>query len=379
MDFRFTKEQEALRQKVETFCRQHCTEEQAEALDRQPRFPIELHKALAESGLLGYCLPKEHGGSGGGTVELCIINEGLGRHSNAAMNLLFINGISGAMIGLAGTEVQKQQYLRAIAEGRMRFAFALTEPGAGSDAASITSSAIRNGDDYVINGVKLYTTGAGDADFILTVVRTSTEGKASKATSLLVVPTSSAGLTITPLDKIACSGVASCRVEYRDVRIPITHRLDAENQGWGVLMLGGGLERLSVAACSLGIAQAIFDEVKTYLSIREQYGQSVSKFQAIQHQLADMATEIEAMRLLTYSAAWMTAQGMMPVKEVSMAKLYCSERVNEIAQRGMRLMGGMAYFHGTPIQRRMRESLLSFYAGGTMEVQRNLIARNLGL
>lgn len=379
MDFHLSPEQLALRDRVIAFCRRHCQPGQEAARDREPAYPAELHQAMADSGILGHCLPAAYGGGDGGTVELCVINEELARCSTSATNILFINGICGALLGLAGSETQKGEYLRGVIEGRLRFAFALTEPGAGSDAAGIRMRADRDGDGYVLNGTKLYTTGAADADFILTAVRTSMEGKASRGTSLLIVPRRSAGLEITPLDKIAGNDVASCRVEYHDVRVPPDACLGGENQGWSFLMLGGGLERLSVAASCVGMARAVLDEVLAHVATREQFGQPVGRFQAVQHQLADMATRIEAMQLLTYAAAWKAAGGRSAVKEVSMAKVFAAEGINEIVTYGMRLLGAKAYLSETPMPRRLRESLLALYAGGTPEIQRNIIARSLGL
>ncbi|MDR3416137.1 MAG: acyl-CoA/acyl-ACP dehydrogenase [Nevskia sp.] len=379
MNFHFSKEQEALRDRVVAFCAAHCPTEGEARRDRHPAYPAELHQAMATAGILGHCLPAAYDGGGGGTVDLCVINEEVARHSTSASNILFVNGICGALIGLAGSEEQKQRYVRGIAGGGVRFAFALTEPGAGSDAAAIQLGAVRDTDGYLLNGTKLYTTGAADADFILTAARTATEGKASRGTSLLIVPRQSAGLTITPLDKIAGNDVASCRIEYRDVRVARDACLGGENQGWSFLMLGGGLERLTVAASCVGLARAAFEEALAYVNTREQFGQPVARFQAIQHQLADMATRIEAMRLLTYSAAWKIAQGLPAIKEVSMAKVFAAEGVNEIVMNGMRLLGAKAYLNETPMQRRMRESLLALYAGGTCEIQRNVIARSLGL
>jgi alkylation response protein AidB-like acyl-CoA dehydrogenase len=379
MDIFFGPEQVVLRARVEKFCAAHCSAAEEALRDREPTFPTEMHRAMATSGILGHCLPRSLGGADGGPIDLCVINETLGRHSGSATNILFVNGICGALIARFGTDDQKERHVRGIAEGTTRFAFALTEPGAGSDAQAITSHAVRDGDHYVVEGTKLFTTGAAEADFILTVVRTSQEGVASKTTSLLIIPTRSKGLTISRLDKIATNDVPSCRVEYRGVRVGTSERVGPENQGWSVLMSGGSLERLSVAATCVGLAQAAFDEARAHALEREQYGQPIAKFQAIQHQLADMATEIEAMRLLTYSAAWKMEQGTTPLKEISMAKLYCSERCADIVMRGMRLLGGKAYLRESSMQRRLRESILPLYAGGTVEIQRNLIARALGL
>jgi alkylation response protein AidB-like acyl-CoA dehydrogenase len=379
MDFHLTTGQAALRDHVARFCQAHCSEEEEARRDREPGYPAALHQAMADAGILGHCLPGEYGGSGGGTVELCVINEELGRHSIAATNILFINGICGALIALGGSPEQKQRCLPGIAQGRLRFAFALTEPEAGSDAAGLQLRAVREGEGYVLDGTKLYTTGAADADFILTVARTSPEGKASRGTSLLLVPRESPGLAITPLHKIASNDIPSCRLEYRTVRVPREACLGGENQGWSLLMLGGGLERLSVAASCVGLGRTVLAESLAHVGTRRQFGQPVGQFQAIQHQLADMATRLEAMRLLTYSAAWKVARGLPAIKEVSMAKVYTSEGINQIVTTGMRLLGAKAYLGDTPMPRRLRESMLALYAGGTAEIQRNIIAKSLGL
>lgn len=379
MDFRLTPDQNALRERVAALCRAHCTPAQEAARDRSPAYPEALHRAMAESGVLGHCLPKPFGGAGGTAVDLCVIAEELGRHSSAATNILFVNSICGALIAFGGSNEQKQNYVGAIARGEARFAFALSEPGTGSDAASVQARALRDGDHYVVNGTKLYTTGAADADFIVTVVRTGDDPKGNRALSLLVIPARTPGVTIARLDKIASNDVASCRVELRDVRVDAGSLVGQENQGWSLLMVGGGLERLIVAASCAGAAQAALDEVLAHVRAREQFGQPVVRFQAVQHQLADMATSIEAMRLLTYSAAWRMAQGLMPIKEVSMAKLFASEGLNGIVTQGMRLIGAPAYLSETAMPRRLRESLLAFYAGGTMEIQRNIIAKSLGV
>lgn len=379
MDFNYSKQQQQLREDARSFCEKYCSEEQAAALDREPRFPTELHRGLAEAGLMGHGFPSSYGGSDGGTTDIAVLYEVIGAHSDAAVNLLFVNYICGSLIVFAGTDAQKEEFVNGIAAGELRFAFALSEPEAGSDAGSIQTTAVRDGNEYVINGVKLYTTGARDADYILTAVRTDPDRKASAAISLLIVPTGTEGVHIEAMDKIAGNAVTSCRVEYTDVRLPLERLLGDENQAWPILMIGGGLERLVVGASAVGAAQSILDEALAFVKQREQFGQPIGGFQAVQHQLADIATEIDAARLLVYRAAWRIDQGEQPMQEVSMAKLYASERLSEIAMRGMRLLGGRAYLRETPMPRRLREAMLSLYAGGTVEIQRNLIARGLGL
>lgn len=373
----FTPEQRALQDTVRAFCAEHCPVPGASRGPQQPpEYPAALHTALGHAGLMAHCLPQPFG-AGGTPVDLCIINEVLGAHSADATNILFVNGICAALMALAGPTDTTQPWITGIAKGTTRFAFGMTEPGAGSDAAAMATTATREGDTYTLNGQKTYTTGAADADFILTAARTQPDGKASRGTSLIAVPTDSDGLTITPMDKIAGNNVASCDVVLDNVRVPADHRVGGEHQGWAILMMGGALERLSVAASAVGGAQAIFDETLEHVSQREQFGQPVGQFQAVQHQLADMATTIEAMRLLTYSAAEKVAAGGQPLREISMAKLFASEGANEIAMRGMRLLGGKAYLNSTPMPTRQREAMLALYAGGTPEIQRNLIARTL--
>ena len=379
MDFDLTAEQTALRERAEVFCREHCTEADAAMRDRDRVYPESLHRALAASGLLAACLPAAYGGGAGGPVEWCLVNEVLARHSAAAMLLLLANGITAALITLGGSEAQKERYLPGVGDGRVRFAFALTEPGAGSDTAAISTRAVRLDDGYVVEGTKLYTTAADTADFILTVVRTRPDGTAAQGTSLLAVPRRMAGVRVTPLDKIAVNGVAACRVQYDDVQLPLDACVGTEDGAWSLLTVASSLERLAVAAASAGMAQAILDDVTTHGRAREQFGRPLSQFQAIQHQLADMASEVDAMRLLTYRAAWLTARGRVRPKEVSMAKLYASERLIDIAVRGMRLLGGRAYFTDSPMPRRLREALLTLYMGETAEIQRNVVAKGMGL
>lgn len=378
MYFQESENQQALRARINSFCAANCNDEQEFERDINPVYPDGLHKAMAKAGILGHCLPPPYG-EGGDLVDLCIINEELAKASISATNILFINGICAAIIAAAGSEAQRDNLLPGLAAGDLRFAFALTEPNAGSDAAGIELTAINDGDAYVLNGTKLYTTGAADADFILTAARSSSEGKASRGTSIILVPTQSAGLRIRHMDKMAGNDIASCRVDYDDVRVPHENCLGGENQGWPALMIGGGLERLSVAACCLGASRAALDEVLAHVRQREQFGQAISKFQAIQHQIADMSTRIEAMRWLTYAAAWKVAQGSSAIREISMAKVFAAENAQEIMIYGMRLLGARAYMRDAPMSRRLREILLALYAGGTMEIQRNLIARDLGL
>lgn len=379
MDFNLNDEQQALRSRITTFSEQYCSRDASTELDRNPGYPEELHAAMAAAGIFGHCLPKELGGAGGSVTDAVIINEILSGQSDAAGNMLFVNLIGATLISVAGTQEQKLRIVPNVAAGQHRLAFALTEPEAGSDAGSLQTRAEPAGEGYLLHGVKLYTTGALQADSILTVALTDPTQRAKRGASIFLVPRTAHGLKIEPLGKIAGNAVPSCRVEYDGVRVPADALLGQKNAAWTPLMIGAGLERLLVAASCLGRAQIVLQEVIDFVSNRRQFGQPIARFQVVQHQIADMATDIEAMRWLVYSAAWRLDKGQRPVKEISMAKVFCAERLNEIVNRGMRLLGGRAYLKECNMERHLRESFLGLYAGGTVEIQRNLIAGQLGL
>jgi alkylation response protein AidB-like acyl-CoA dehydrogenase len=379
MEFELNDAQQALRRRIIAFSEQHCGSAVSTELDRNPRYPEELHAAMAEAGIFAHCLPRELGGAGGSVTDAVIINEILGGRSDAAGNMLFVNLIGATLVAVAGTAEQKQQIVPEVAAGRVRLAFAMTEPEAGSDAGGIQTLAEPAGDGYALRGVKLYTTGALQADYILTVALTDPEQRAKRGSSIFLVPRQAPGLKIEALSKLAGNAVPSCRVEYEGVTVGADALLGQKNAAWTPLMVGAGLERLLVAASCLGRAEVVLQEIIDFVRTRHQFGQPVGRFQSIQHQVADMATDIEAMRWLVYSAAWRIDHGQLPVKEVSMAKVFCAERLNEIVNRGMRLLGGRAYLKECSMERHLRESYLGLYAGATVEIQRNLIARQLGL
>ncbi len=383
MNFELSPELEELSRRTQGFCDTHLAPDAVTALESSGEFPAALYGAMVREGLLGACLPAAAGGGGAGVTGAVAITEALARHSATAANLFLVNAVfAGTTLLAGGSDAQRGRFLPQLAAGTRRFAFALTEPQAGSDAGSIEATAARRGEELVINGTKLYTTGASVADYILTVVRTSPEVKASRGSSIILVPTDAEGLEIRPLDKIAGNAFPSCEVVYRDVHVALELLLGGEEglgQAWDTLRVTGAMERICVAASSLGLATTVFSLAREHALQREQFGQPIARFQAIQHALAEMATEIEAMRWLTWSAAWKMERGEDAGREISMAKYYCSEKANALALRGMQLLGGSAYLEDVPMARYLREGMLAYYAGGTNEIQKNLIARYLGL
>lgn len=383
MDFELSESQRKLQRVVADFSRTHLTPSAVDALDRSADFPQALFTAMAVEGLLKVTVPQAFGGAGGDLLDAVLVAEELGKHSGTACNIFLVNALfGGTLISTAGSDAQKEALLPALGKGRCALAFALTEYDAGSDAAAIATVGVRVDGDFVINGTKLFTTGAEVADFILTVARTEPGEKASRGSSIFLVPRESPGLEVQPMDKIAGNAFASCEVHYRDVRVSPDDILGGPaglDHGWQQLMRNGNSERLGVAASSLGMAQAVYEEARAHALRREQFGRPIVGFQAIQHALVDMATTIEAMRWLTYHAAWRASRGEECTAMAAMAKLFASEALNTLVLRAMKILGGQAYLRSCSLGRCQREALLSLYAGGTSEIQKNLIGRFLGL
>ncbi|HPD20130.1 MAG: acyl-CoA dehydrogenase family protein [Desulfomonilia bacterium] len=381
MFFELSAEQQALRQKVIDFCARECPPDFETSLDQSGAFPGDLYRKMADYGLLGISFPAEYGGTGGDIMDIVLIAEQLAGNSFTAVYMYLVNVVfAGSIILNCGSDAQKKEYLPKLLKGELQFSFALTEPEAGSDARSIKTSAKLQGDRFLINGTKYWTSGATVSDYIITVTITGPQTDSSKAMSIFIVPAGSQGLSITPIPKLAGNAYPSCEVKYRDVSVGREHILGGPewlNNGLLQLFRTAEYERICVAASCLGGAETILRECTAFAKNRQQFGKPIIKFQAIQHALADMATQIEAMRWMTYHAAWMKSAGKDCFKEICMAKLFCSETLNDIARKGMQIFGGRGYSMEYRMQRYLRESYLSLYAGGTSEIQKNVIARFL--
>ena len=373
MDFDWSPAQRALRQTIIDTCAAH----PAPGPDAEPAFPAALHRALGAAGVLGYGLPAPYG-AGGGLLDLVLINETLAEHAPHAVSPCFVNQVCGALLTVGGNKAQKEELLPQLAAGSLTMAFALTEPQAGSDAAAIALQATPESGHYRLSGEKLYATGCWDADYIITAARTTAEGKASRGSSLIMVPREATGLTLSRLNKIGGRDHASCHLRYAQVQVEAGLRIGAENGAWPLLLVGAGVERICVAATCIGAVSAALRDVVAFLQQREQFGQPIADFQAIRHTLADLATRHEAMRWLCYRAAWLAQRsGPAAAGAVSMAKLQATEEAGAILLEIMKLHGGLAYLAEHPAPRRLIETMLAFYAGGTAQIQRELIARQV--
>ncbi len=381
MDFAFTEEQEMLRETIRRFVEQEIPAEKAREIDERDEFPHELLQKLCDLGFMGINVPEEYGGQGGNVVDEMIFFEELAKRlpvlAWAAGNIILYGN---HIIGVNGNEEQKREYLPKLVNGELKFAYALTEPNAGSDAANIRTKAVLKDGRYVITGSKIFITGAGIADIIVTNCRTG-ESR-TKGITVFLVDAKSDGYSARPIKMVGHKGSNTCEVHYDDVEVLPEKILGGEeflNKGWYQMMRLLNKERLVLSSCALGIGQAAFEYALNYAKEREQFGQPIGQFQSIQHMLVDMATELEAARRLAFYAAWKEINGMDCVKETSMAKYYCSEVAKRAALQGVQILGGYGYTMEYDAQRYLRDVLILSIGGGTSQIQKNIIGKQLGL
>jgi alkylation response protein AidB-like acyl-CoA dehydrogenase len=281
-----------------------------------------------------------------------------------------------------GTEEQRRTLLPMVVRGEARSSFGLSEPHSGSDAASLRTRAVRDGDDWVINGSKMWSSGADVATHLFVAARTDPNVAKQKGISVFIVDPKTPGISISRVPTLGPKAQGTCQVFYDDVRVPGDALLGGEvglNQGWRFLNASLSLERIELAALTLGLSQRALDDAVGFVNDREAFGQTVGKFQAIQHMAADMATRLEAGRALTYKAAALMEAGAPHDKEVVMAKVFVTETANKICLNGIQMMGGYGYSMEFDLQRYLRRTLVQTIGGGTTQVLRNVIARHLGM
>ena len=381
MDFNFTEEQNMLRDMMRKFMETEVPREIAIEIDEQDLFPHDLLQKLCDLGIMGINVPEAYGGQGGNVVDEMILFEEISKRlpvlAWAAGNIILYGN---EIIGTNGSEEQKNKYLPRLVKGELKFAYALTEPNAGSDAASIRTKAALDDGHYVINGSKIFITGAGISNIVVTNARTA-ESKFKGITDFLV-ETKSEGFSARPIKDLGYRGSNTCEVYYDNVRVPPENILGGPqclNHGWKQMMRLLNVERLLLSACALGVGQGAFEYALQYAKEREQFGQPIGQFQVIQHMLVEMATELEAARRLAYYAAWKETQKMECVKETSMSKYFCSEVAKKVALQGVQILGGYGYAMEYDAQRYLRDVLVLSIGGGTTQIQKNIIGKQLGL
>ncbi|MGB5103434.1 MAG: acyl-CoA dehydrogenase family protein [Steroidobacteraceae bacterium] len=374
-----TEDQRQIRESVLDLLEEVLPRSQIMELDDSEQFPAEAYRALADAGWMGLPFPTEYGGAGLGYKDLTVLIEALAYYWNGISSSYLTTVVLGAgHINLYGNEEQKARFIPRVIAGDCKLAFALTEPQAGSDAAAIQTRAVQHGDDWVINGAKIYTTGAHVADYL--VVATKTDPAAGRrGITMFIVDTRAPGVTISPLRGLGRRALHTNQIFFDDVRVPSSNMLGALNQGWKNLMRGLNLERTVVAASHVGNCQRIIDYAKNYAVNRVQFGQPITKFQAVAHKFADMQMLAESARLITYKVADMMDQGLAPLLETAMAKVIATENNVGIVNMGMQVMGGASYMMEYEMQMHYRDCRIGTIGAGSNEIQRTVIAMQMGL
>jgi alkylation response protein AidB-like acyl-CoA dehydrogenase len=374
---RISKEHEEFRQKIREFAEAEI-EPKSASLDQSGEFPFDTMKKLGEMGILGMVVPEKYGGSGYDTTSYSIAVEEISRVcGSTGITVAAHNSLGVYPIYLFGNEEQRKKYIPPLAKGEKLGSFGLTEPGAGSDAAGTKTTAVLDGDSYVVNGSKCFITNASvGGTFVFTAMTDKTKGY--KGISSFILEKEMKGLTIGKKEnKMGLRGSDTATLIFEDLRLPKENLLGKEGEGFKQFMitLDGG--RISIGAMALGIAQGALDKALKYAKEREQFGQPLANFQAIQWKLADMATQIEAARHLIYHASWLKDKGERFIKESAMAKLYASEVGRFVTYQAIQILGGYGYLSQYPVERYFRDVKLCEIGEGTSEIQRIIIAREL--
>lgn len=381
MEFQFTDEQKMFQKTVRDFVEMECPRELARKYDENKEFPYDFYAKVARQGWLGLPFPEKYGGSDCKMMDLVIIAEAFAKYSYDIAAGYAISMFCAMNILHHGTEEQKAHYLPRMIKGEVRFAISISEPGAGSDAAAIAISAAPEGDDYAINGEKMFTSGAGARNTILTMA-TRTDKNATprqKGITVFLVENDAPGMEMRRIDTLGRRTMGTFSIHCDHVRMPKSKMLGKLHDGWNVILGNLEMERTFTSAMYVGQAQSAVDDALAHAKQREQFGKPIGKFQAISHMLADMQTEVDAARLLVYRAAWTIDQGQPAAREVSMAKLFSSETLMKVATQGMQVMGGYGYCMEYDMQRYFRDAKITTVSAGTSQMQRLIIARHMGL
>jgi alkylation response protein AidB-like acyl-CoA dehydrogenase len=370
-----TEEQQMIRDSARAFAREQLAPHAA-AWDKNHSFPKAALAELAKLGFFGIVVPEEWGGAGADYVSLAVAIEEIAAGDGSCSTILSVNNSLACMIILKfGTDAQKTQFLKPLAIGEMLGAFCLTEPQAGSDAADLRTKAVREDDEYVLNGVKQFITSGKNADVAIVFAVTDPQA-GKKGISAFIVPTATPGYIVARIeDKLGQHASDTAQIVLENLRIPASYLLGKEGEGYKIALsnLEGG--RIGIAAQSVGMAQAAFDAARSYAKERVTFGKPIIEHQAIAFKFADMATQIEAARLLVWRAASLRDKGLPCLKEASMAKLFASEMAEKVCSEAIQIHGGYGYLSDFPVERIYRDVRISQIYEGSSEIQRWVISR----
>ncbi|SFA42328.1 hypothetical protein SAMN05192569_100431 [Parageobacillus thermantarcticus] len=377
MQLHFTEEQEMMRNVVREFART----EIAPFVERMERgeFPRPILSKMAELGLMGITVPEEYGGAGMDFVSYIIAIHEISKVSATVGVILSVHTSVGTNpILYFGTEEQKKKYVPKLASGEYLGAFCLTEPGAGSDAKSLKTKAVRQGDCYILNGSKIFITNGGEADTYIVFARTDPNEKGSRGISAFIVEKDTPGLIIGKDEKkMGLHGSRTVQIMFEDAKVPAENLLGEEGQGFKIAMANLDSGRIGIAAQALGIAEAALEHATAYAKERIQFGKPIAEQQGVAFKLADMATAVEATKLLVYRAAFLRAQGLPCGKAAAMAKLFASKTAMENAIEAVQIFGGNGYTKDYPVERLFRDAKVCEIYEGTSEIQRLVISKYL--
>ena len=377
MDFALTEDQQIFQRMVREFATNELQPVAAQ-VDDEEKFPAENVRKMAELGLMGVSIAEEYGGSGGDSLHLVIATEEIAR-ACASTSTIYLASLSLACypIYLFGTEEQKRRFVVPLAKGHKLACFALTEPGAGSDAAAIKTAATLRNDHYVLDGTKTFITNGAEADTVV-VFATVNKSLRHKGIISLIVDKGTPGFSVGKKErKLGVRGSSTAELIFESCQVPVENRLGDEGSGFKVAMGAIDASRINVAAQAVGIARAGLEASLAYARDRQQFGQAISGFQAIQWMLADMATHVDAARLLAYRAAFLKNQGLPYLKEAAMAKLFAAEVAMNVTTKAVQIHGGYGYIKDYPVERYFRDAKIMEIYEGTSEMQRMTIARQL--
>lgn len=384
MDFKLNEEQQMLQQLVRDFAEREIRP-RADAWNEERRIPVEIFKQLAEMGLMGPLVPEAYGGADMGALGFSIVLSELSR-GDASVGALWGGHVTLGTLPFVihGTEEQKERWLRPLAAGEVLGAFALSEPEAGSDAQGVKTTAVRDGDDWIINGRKTMITNAGTPISYGTIMLARTgeevleQGRMKKRFTAFVVPNGTPGYRLgQSFAKLGWHGTDCYELVFENCRVPDANRLGAVGGGLGQFLSALEVARISLASQAVGLAQACLEESMRYAEERVQFGRPIGKFQAIRFKLARMATELELARLATYKAAWLYDQGEPITLAASMAKLFAGEMVKMVADEAVQIHGGYGFMEEYRVSRYYRDARIFTLGGGTSEIQHLIIAKQL--
>ncbi|MFE0773952.1 acyl-CoA dehydrogenase family protein [Streptomyces sp. NPDC058861] len=377
MDLALSEEQEAVRRLAEDFVAREVSPH-ATAWDRAEEVDRGIVKKLGAVGFLGLTIPEEYGGSGGDHLAYCLVTEELGRGDSSVRGIVSVSlGLVAKTIASWGSEEQKRAWLPRLASGEALGCFGLTEPGTGSDAGNLATRAVRDGDDYVVSGTKMFITNGTWADVVLLFARTN-DAPGHKGVSAFLVPADSPGLTRRPVHgKLGLRGQATAELVLEDVRVPAAAMLGPEGKGFAVAMSALAKGRMSVAAGCVGIARAALDAALRYAGEREQFGKPIASYQLVQELISDVSVDVEAARLLTWRVADLIDRGRDFATAASQAKLYASEAAVRAANNALQVFGGYGYIDEYPVGKLVRDARVMTLYEGTSQIQKLIIGRAL--